>query len=242
MEKESKKGKTMDSGLSEWSEHVDFAKWLTDRVKPNLTVELGTFEGTSAMAFASGYPNGKVVTIDMKESEVARDSFEIFENIDYRVDTFENEVKNFEDDSIDILHVDGAHDFKSVVDDTMLWTPKLRDNGILLMHDVYNPGFIGPIHVFYHHINVMKIMFLKGYGLGVASRDHNLIREIYSKWPGDIVAGNALTEIYKFARINAEWIKESSELSAQEVEARGLKTKIDSNLMIDLSHLERWVS
>lgn len=41
----------------------------------------------------------------------------------------------FDDESVDFVYIDGAHDFQSVRDDLSAWHPKLSQRGILAGHD-----------------------------------------------------------------------------------------------------------
>ena len=48
---------------STWKGHYDFARWLVNKVKPKVIVDLGVYHGFSTFTFASlGY--GKVYAID----------------------------------------------------------------------------------------------------------------------------------------------------------------------------------
>jgi len=51
-------------------------------------------------------------------------------------DTAENAIINFEDDTIDILHIDGNHDYSSVLKDLQLYSKKIINNGIIVMDDI----------------------------------------------------------------------------------------------------------
>lgn len=44
-------------------------------------------------------------------------------------------VKDFEDESLDFVYIDGAHDFKNVTDDVYEWSKKVRSGGIVFGHD-----------------------------------------------------------------------------------------------------------
>ena len=44
-------------------------------------------------------------------------------------------VKDFDDESLDFVYIDGAHDFKNVAMDICEWTNKVRSGGIVYGHD-----------------------------------------------------------------------------------------------------------
>jgi predicted O-methyltransferase YrrM len=44
-------------------------------------------------------------------------------------------VRDFPDESLDFVYIDGAHDFKNVADDICEWTKKVRIGGIVFGHD-----------------------------------------------------------------------------------------------------------
>lgn len=44
-------------------------------------------------------------------------------------------VKDFADESLDFVYIDGAHDFKNVADDISEWTKKVKIGGIVFGHD-----------------------------------------------------------------------------------------------------------
>lgn len=47
-------------------------------------------------------------------------------------------VEQFDNESLDFVHIDGAHNFFDIYRDIMLWTPKVRPGGILSGHDYFN--------------------------------------------------------------------------------------------------------
>lgn len=47
-------------------------------------------------------------------------------------------VGQFEDGSLDFVYIDGNHDFDFVMLDLILWTPKVREGGIVSGHDYYH--------------------------------------------------------------------------------------------------------
>lgn len=44
-------------------------------------------------------------------------------------------AKLFDDNSLDLVFLDGDHTYKSVVQDIVAWFPKIKENGILAGHD-----------------------------------------------------------------------------------------------------------
>ena len=44
-------------------------------------------------------------------------------------------VEQFDDESIDFIHIDGNHEFEYAWEDIELWTPKIRPGGIISCHD-----------------------------------------------------------------------------------------------------------
>ena len=48
---------------------------------------------------------------------------------------FEEALQQFEDQSIDLLHIDGSHQYETVKKDFENWLPKLQKGGLILMHD-----------------------------------------------------------------------------------------------------------
>jgi len=46
----------------------------------------------------------------------------------------------FEDNSLDLVYIDAAHDYENVKKDISFWLPKIRLNGIIAGHDITIPG------------------------------------------------------------------------------------------------------
>ena len=60
---------------------------------------------------------------------------------------YSHEVVEGFDQSIDLLFIDGDHDYESVLRDFRDWTPMVAEGGVLCMHDVGNPLVPGPQQV-----------------------------------------------------------------------------------------------
>lgn len=79
---------------------------------------------------------------------------ELFENFKKNIDPIKNRVRyyrnkseevanNFEDKSVDVIYIDGAHDHESVATDIASWFPKMKEKSIMSFDDYLNPNFSG---------------------------------------------------------------------------------------------------
>ena len=96
------------------------------------------------------------------------------DNINFIKGYFNDVVKTWDKD-IDILHIDGSHDYHSVKEDYENWSPFVKDTGFILFHDtVSHPTSIGK---FFNEIGdgYSKINFTHSCGLGVASKNKELM-------------------------------------------------------------------
>lgn len=46
-------------------------------------------------------------------------------------------IKDFKDESLDFVYIDGNHEYSYVLEDISLWTPKVRGGGVVSGHDYY---------------------------------------------------------------------------------------------------------
>ncbi|WP_187336605.1 class I SAM-dependent methyltransferase [Novosphingopyxis iocasae] len=138
---------------SSWTEHVPFAFWIVDAMRPRSLVELGTWYGMSYLAFCQSIQqlgcDTRAMAIDtwrgdtqagaiddsiLRELRTYHDphytAFSTLEQSD-----FDSVAANTEDGSIDLLHIDGLHTFEAVSHDFETWLPKMSDRGVILFHD-----------------------------------------------------------------------------------------------------------
>ncbi len=182
---------------SAWSGHYFFAYDLIRNTKPKIVVELGTHKGNSLFSMAQAIKDGKLKTelhgVDTWEGDpqagyYGEDVYEEFLRIskEYYKDVkiiphkmlFDDAVKKFEDNSIDILHIDGLHTYEAVKHDFETWLPKVnKDTGIIMFHDVCETKDDFGVYKLWDELKKKyenTITFEHYHGLGVIFLDNNI--------------------------------------------------------------------
>lgn len=174
---------------SPWGGHSFFAYDLVRNIQPSIIVELGTYTGNSLFAFAQAIKDGELKTelhgIDTWEGDKhagfygeelymaflgVKDKYYQSVNIIPHKMYFDEALKQFEDNSIDILHIDGLHTYEAVKHDFETWLPKVnKDHGIILFHDVREKRIDFGVYKLWEEIQKeYKTFTLKHYhGLGI---------------------------------------------------------------------------
>jgi predicted O-methyltransferase YrrM len=186
-----------------WKGHKKFVEWLVNTVKPKVIVDLGVDHGYSTFCFALPQVGQKVYGIDTFEGDQfagARDSNELYNLVNQRSkqngldDTITfikgtfDEVAETWDKNIDILHIDGDHAYKSVKNDYNTWSKFLSEGGVILFHDTMVDTINGNeygVKRFFEEINLPKVNFTHTFGLGVVSKNEDLINFIKENIPLD---------------------------------------------------------
>jgi hypothetical protein len=137
-----------------WAEHLPFAMYIMSAARPETFVELGSYRGVSYCGFCQA-----VRTLELRTNCYAVDTWKgdshagtlddaVFEKLKSYHDslyghfstllrsTFEEALKRFPDNSIDLLHIDGFHTYDAVRKDFEDWLPKMSARGIILFHDI----------------------------------------------------------------------------------------------------------
>jgi len=136
-----------------WVGHLPFAAWvIRDRV-PKIFVELGTHSGNSYFSFCQSVLEGGIATkcyaVDTWQGDAHAGQYdeEIFTRVNAHNQehyagfstllrmTFDDAVRSFADQSIDLLHIDGLHTYEAVSHDFETWLPKLAPGALVLFHD-----------------------------------------------------------------------------------------------------------
>ena len=172
---------------SAWIEHVPFAFWLVDVLRPATIVELGTENGVSYSAMCQAVKSLELPTrccaVDTWKGdqhagfylESVYHDFADFHDARYSTFssllrlTFDEAVEYFEDKSIDLLHIDGLHTYDAVRHDFETWLPKLSPNAVVVFHDTnVRQNKFGVFQLWAEVGSGRRhFSFLHGHGLGV---------------------------------------------------------------------------
>lgn len=110
--------------------------------KPRLIVECGILDGYSLKSFVQWRTDSRVrvVGIDLfddyefkhgKQEEIET-FFSVYDNVEIWKDDAFSAMNRFENESIDLLHIDISNDGKNLVTMFDLWTPKVRRGGMIV--------------------------------------------------------------------------------------------------------------
>ena len=188
-----------DTPATAWSGHRQFAEWLVSYMKPEVVVDLGVDHGYSSFSFALprvGHVYGidNFVGDDFIGTEdlglkydfvmMKREKLHLQDNLTFIKGDF-NEVAQTWDKKIDILHIDGSHHYEDVKKDFETWSKFLNNDGVILLHDTcvetHNGNEYG-VKRFFEEINLPKVTFTHCYGLGVVSKNSQLIKTIKTQF------------------------------------------------------------
>ena len=143
----------LTSPLSAWNGHIPFAGWIIEAARPRVFVELGTHAGVSYFAFCESVSRLGIGTrcyaVDTWVGDEHAGAYgeEIYDDVaalnaahyggfsTLVRRTFDEAVHEFDDGSIDLLHIDGYHTYDAVKHDFETWRPKLSDRAVVLLHD-----------------------------------------------------------------------------------------------------------
>lgn len=140
---------------SAWLGHRHFAYDLVRFMKPNTIVELGTHWGASFFSFCQAVVDEDesstcCYAVDLWKGDAHTGSYsnEVYEVVAKVIEklyskqvtlirkTFDEAAACFEEQSIDLLHIDGYHTYQAVSHDYETWLSKLAPGGVVLFHDI----------------------------------------------------------------------------------------------------------
>ncbi len=209
--------------FSTWMDHLPFGYDIVEAIRPKLLVELGAYNGLSFFAFCQSMVennvDGAAYAVDSWEGDKHTDSYddsiyqgvrqharEHYRGFTYLLKMFFNDaLQHFDDESIELLHIDGLHTYEAVKEDFTSWYPKVKPGGIILFHDVMAKikdfgawKYFEELEGEYEEV----FKFYHGFGLGVlrkpggAERDSQLLNIMFSN---DAEDQNDLRRFYAHA-------------------------------------------
>ena len=143
--------------FSAWTQLVPVMYSLFSLLRPRRYVELGVHNGMSFFAACQiteklGVP-AELVAVDSWIGDVHASFHDssVFDNFHTHLaehypsqyflrSYFAAALSNFEDGSIDLLHIDGLHTYEAVKDDFETWLPKMSEAGVIIFHDTNEFG------------------------------------------------------------------------------------------------------
>lgn len=109
---------------------------LASRCKLGCIVQIGCFKGRSLDYILQGNPSVNVYGIDIEqqvELNISKFNFILGNSTN-------NSISQLITEPIELLFIDGAHDYESVKLDIITWVPKVLNGGIIIFHDAYPTG------------------------------------------------------------------------------------------------------
>jgi GT2 family glycosyltransferase len=177
--------------LPAWQEHIPFAMFLIDLLRPKTIVELGTHCGDSYCAFCQAvaelHLETKCYAVDTWQGDPQAGYYGPEVLVDLRAHhdrlygnfscllqcTFDEALKKFEDNSIDLLHIDGCHTYEAIKHDFESWLPKLNQSGIVLLHDITEVQDNFGARKFWQEVSpkYRHFEFTHSHGLGILAKE-----------------------------------------------------------------------
>ena len=136
-----------------WGGHIPFLFCVMKRLRPRSYVELGTHHGASFFAACQAIKEFDIdcsptaIDLWLGDEHAGRYDESVYSNFTWLLrerysgigralrKDFNDAVAEFEDESIDLLHIDGLHTYEAVKNDYDTWLPKMSENGVILFHD-----------------------------------------------------------------------------------------------------------
>ncbi len=221
--------------FSTWVDHLPFAYDLVAALRPSVLVELGTQAGLSYFTFCQALRDHAVESRAFAVDTWAGDEHtgQYDESVFREVDAhnrenyadfsellrmrFEAAVSRFDDESIELLHIDGFHSYEAVSQDFSTWYPKLKPGAVVLFHDIAARMMDFGAWRFWDelHVRYPSFTFNHGFGLGVLEkpgarrRDAPLLEWLFA---GDAEQHKKLRAFYVHAAQHVDLMRQRAQL------------------------------
>ncbi len=193
---------------SPWSGHRRFAYDLVSYYEPEIIVELGSFYGCSSFAFMQAIKDHGLQThlyaVDLWEAgdtytlhDYEQDIYGFFKKVNTEVFgsiqtemmkmSFDHACQRFKDGTIDLLHIDGSHSYQDVKHDFRQWISKMKQDAIVLFHDISEQMLYGEAigsSVFWNEIKKefpYTAQMPHSFGLGILFLDKEKFQDFQKK-------------------------------------------------------------
>ena len=188
------------TNIKSWHGHVFFVRDLIYYMKPSTIVELGVHKGDSLFSMAESCAESNLQTKlygidhwqgDPQAGHVDDEIYDYvkgvrnkhFNQVELIKCSFNDATDLFEKNSIDILHIDGFHTYEASKNDFVRWLPKVKKNGVILIHDIASEDEnFGVVNLWKEIRNAYTfIEFEHSQGLGVIFNREFSLKNIYFK-------------------------------------------------------------
>lgn len=136
-------------------------------------LEVGIDYGFSLFTMARDFPGAMVVGVDRYWNDCGHPDAEpwvmrwlpSFPNVIVVKETTERaaEILHCE---FDVIHIDAIHDMANMTGDFNRWSPKLRNGGCMMFHDVNDPALFPEAKAFFEGLPGEKALIDPHHGLG----------------------------------------------------------------------------
>jgi len=171
-----------------WVGHIPFAAWAVKKITPRIFVELGTHTGNSYFSICEAIKKSSLETkcyaVDTWIGDDHAGGYQeaVFETVSSFNEknypnfssllrmTFDEALSNFNDGTIDLLHIDGLHTYEAVRHDFETWLPKLAIGAVVFFHDIGVQEHNFGVWKFWEELKAIypnNFEFIHSHGLGV---------------------------------------------------------------------------
>ena len=117
----------------DWMGYYRFLYLVAQSIKPELTVEVGTNQGTSAVFMKKGHPEGEVNTVDVLKIPAAATTLKRFDIHYHIMDSLKYTPPPF---PIDLMFFDTSHTYGQTLAEYEKFSPLVRAGGVMCFDDV----------------------------------------------------------------------------------------------------------